>query len=87
MTSKASVPVASVPMRSALQPAHLMPLLGATGCKIYRTEQNRARGIQWALTGSVKVTWSHSGSGSTGMFCFNIKEHPCVNAVRDTLPD
>jgi hypothetical protein len=23
---------------TALQPAHLMPLLGATGCKIYRTE-------------------------------------------------
>jgi hypothetical protein len=29
-----------LPCDQALQPAHLMPLLGATGCKIYRTEQN-----------------------------------------------
>jgi hypothetical protein len=31
---------------TALQPAHLMPLLGATGCKIYRTEQNRMQVMQ-----------------------------------------
>jgi hypothetical protein len=48
-----------LPAITSLQPAHLMPLLGATGCKIYRTEQNVIdveMSIRLGLTDSIRGT-------------------------------